>query len=124
MKKPLCSEDHVSYRLYIRVHQPVRIVAGALGSCNFPPGEYAYTGSARRNLQARIARHLSRKKKLHWHIDYLLIHPDVEVIGVDTSSIPECQWNQQLQGEIPIPGFGASDCQHHCGAHLKRMTKP
>jgi Uri superfamily endonuclease len=101
----------------------VRIVAGALGSCNFSPGEYTYTGSARRNLEARVARHLSGTKKLRWHIDYLLIHPDVEVISVETSPLPECHWNQQLQGSIPVPGFGASDCRNHCGSHLKVVRR-
>ncbi|WP_456447183.1 GIY-YIG nuclease family protein [Thiolapillus sp.] len=123
MDTPSFPENHISYRLHIRVQQPVRIVAGALGSCNFPPGEYAYTGSARRNLQARVARHLSQDKKLRWHIDYLLAHPQVEVTGVETSAIPECRWNRALQGSIPVPGFGASDCRSHCGSHLK-MIRP
>jgi len=96
-------------------------VAGALGSCNFTAGGYVYTGSARRNLAARIKRHLSASKTLRWHIDYLLADPDVEIIGVDTSSTPECQWNQQLSGGIPVSGFGASDCRKRCGAHLKSL---
>lgn len=116
-------EDHVSYQLHIRLHQDIRIVAGALGSCNFTAGGYVYTGSARRNLAARIRRHLSDKKKLRWHIDYLLSASGVEIMDVKTSSILECRWNQQLQGTIPIPGFGASDCRKHCGTHLKRVKK-
>jgi len=119
MNKPSYPEDHVSYQLHIRVHGNVRIVAGALGSCNFPAGHYVYTGSARRNLEARIARHLSASKKLRWHIDYLLAHPDVEILRVETSATPECRWNQQLEGSIPAPGFGASDCRRQCGSHLK-----
>lgn len=114
--------DHISYQLHIRIHEDIRIVAGALGSCNFTSGDYVYTGSAKRNLGARIQRHLSDKKKLRWHIDYLLASPEVEITAVETSSIPECQWNQQLPGKIPIPGFGASDCRKHCGTHLKRRS--
>jgi len=121
MKKPSYPEDHVSYQLHIRVRGNVRIVAGALGSCNFPAGHYVYTGSARRNLGARVARHLSDSKKLRWHIDYLLAHPEVEILRVETSAIPECRWNQQLAGSIPLPGFGASDCRRHCGSHLKYL---
>ncbi len=97
-------------------------MAGALGSCNFPAGHYVYTGSARRNLQARITRHLSTGKKLRWHIDYLLAHPDVEILRVETSAIPECRWNQQLEGRIPVAGFGASDCRNGCGSHLKLLS--
>ncbi|BAO45173.1 GIY-YIG nuclease family protein [Thiolapillus brandeum] len=121
MNQPVFPEDHISYQLHIRVHQQLRIVAGAMGSCNFFPGDYVYTGSARRNLKARVARHLSRNKTLRWHIDYLLAHPQVEITRVETSALPECQWNQQLRGSIPIPGFGASDCRSHCGSHLKRI---
>ncbi len=112
---------HISYRLHIHVRKDIRIVAGALGSCNFTAGDYVYTGSARRNLAARIKRHLSDNKKLRWHIDYLLADPNVDIIGVDTSHIPECQWNQQLSGGIPVSGFGASDCRKRCGAHLKSL---
>ncbi len=116
-------EDHISYQLHIRLHKDIRIVAGALGSCNFTAGDYVYTGSARRNLAARVRRHLSNTKKLHWHIDYLLAASGVEITAVKTSSIPECHWNQQLRGEIPVPGFGASDCRKHCGGHLKRVEQ-
>ncbi|WP_456379292.1 GIY-YIG nuclease family protein [Thiolapillus sp.] len=120
---PSYPAEHISYQLRIRIHQDIRIVAGALGCCNFTAGDYVYTGSARRNLAARIRRHLSDSKKLRWHIDYLLIHPAVEITHVKTSAIPECRWNQQLSGEIPIPGFGASDCRRHCGAHLKKAPR-
>jgi Uri superfamily endonuclease len=114
-------KNHISYQLHIRVHKNIRIVAGALGQCNFSAGHYIYTGSAKRNMDTRIKRHLSDEKKLRWHIDYLLIHPDVEVTSVDTFEKEECLLNQQVDGEIPAPGFGASDCRRHCGAHLKYL---
>ncbi|HID46778.1 MAG TPA: GIY-YIG nuclease family protein [Chromatiaceae bacterium] len=113
--------DHISYQLHIRLHQNIQIVAGALGSCNFVAGDYVYTGSAKRNLAARIRRHLAEEKKLRWHIDYLLAHPAAEIVSVETSAIPECQWNQQLPGVVPVRGFGASDCHRHCGSHLKKI---
>jgi len=112
---------HISYQLHIRINKDIRIVAGALGSCNFVAGDYVYTGSAKRNLAARIQRHLSDHKKLRWHIDYLLAHPAVEIVEVETSAIPECQWNQMLSGTVPCSGFGASDCRRHCGSHLKKI---
>jgi Uri superfamily endonuclease len=54
----------VSYQLVIEVPAPVRCVVGRLGEVEFPAGVYVYTGSARRDLEARIARHLRPNKKL------------------------------------------------------------
>lgn len=109
---------HVSYQLLIRVDDELEIDVGALGQHRFAAGHYVYTGSARRNLEARIRRHLSRDKRLRWHIDYLLIQPAVHILEVTTSAEPECAWNQSLCGTHPVPGFGASDCRKGCGAHL------
>lgn len=36
-----------------------------------PEGLYAYVGSAMNSLTGRLKRHLSRGKKIHWHIDQL-----------------------------------------------------
>ncbi len=54
----------VSYQLQIELTQAVSCTVGCLGLCHFPAGRDVYTGSARRNLEARIARHLAREKKL------------------------------------------------------------
>ena len=75
-----------------------------------------------RNIEARIRRHLSPLKKMHWHIDYLLAAPGVMVREVLRYSSPECAINRQLVGEIVVPGFGASDCRTGCISHLKRVT--
>ena len=50
----------------------MRFTVGGLGTFDFPAGCYVYTGSPKRNLHARVARHHSRGKRLRWHIDYLL----------------------------------------------------
>lgn len=47
----------VSYQLVIEVMRPRRIAIGRLGTFEFAAGTYVYTGSARRNFEARIARH-------------------------------------------------------------------
>lgn len=101
----------------------MRLAIGKLGIFDFPAGRYVYTGSARRNIEARIARHLRREKRLRWHIDYLLACPYTSVIAVERSEQPECLWNQQRQGQILIPNFGASDCRQGCGSHLQYMGK-
>lgn len=101
---------------------PVRVAVGRLGEFEFPAGRYCYTGSALRNLEARIRRHLSPVKKMHWHIDYLLAAPGVSVCAVRRFREGECTVNRRTAGDIPVPGFGASDCRAGCGSHLKRVA--
>ena len=108
-----------TYQLLIQVERAIRIRIGQFGEYAFPAGHYCYTGSAKRNLEARIARHLRKEKKLRWHIDYLLAAPCVTVLDVRLSGAPECELNQSVKGEILIPGLGASDCRSGCGSHLK-----
>ena len=58
------------YVLWLYLPRRVSLTVGKLGTFSFPPGVYAYSGSAQRHLQQRIARHRRAAKKLHWHIDY------------------------------------------------------
>lgn len=116
------STDHaapVTYQLTLHLPRPTRVQVGRLGTFDFPAGQYIYTGSARRALEARIRRHLSRAKRMHWHIDYLLAAPGVSVVAVTRSHAPECALNAATPGRIVAPGFGASDCRQGCGSHLK-----
>ncbi len=113
----------ISYRLRIRLARDAWIRVGALGRFRFPAGDYLYTGSARRNLEARIARHASRDKKPRWHIDYLLLHPAATLVAVERSSLPECEWHRTAPGAAIVPGFGASDCRAGCGSHLHLIAR-
>jgi len=113
--------SETSYQLLIDVSQPLRCVIGRLGEFDFPPGLYVYTGSAKRNLEARVARHIRHDKRLHWHIDYLLTSPSVRVVGVVRSLRAECALNRASRGRVLAVGFGASDCRADCGAHLKYL---
>ncbi len=110
---------YITYQLLIEVVCPVRFTIGRLGKFAFPAGRYIYTGSARRNFEARIARHLRPEKTLRWHIDYLLAARNVRVVGVRRYVEDECAINRATPGSVPIPGFGASDCRAGCGSHLK-----
>lgn len=112
-----------TYQLSIHLSRSVSIQVGRLGRFTFPAGDYVYTGSAKRNLIARVRRHLSNEKKLRWHIDYLLASRYAKVKHVSLSSRPECQCNQAVLGEVVVKGFGASDCQALCGSHLKLSQK-
>lgn len=110
-----------SYQLLIEVSRPLRCTIGRLGEFDFPAGRYVYSGSAKRGLDARIARHLRREKPLRWHIDYLLRAPGVRVVNVIRSRRGECALNRAVRGRVPAAGFGASDCGAGCGAHLKYL---
>jgi Uri superfamily endonuclease len=113
----------VSYQLTITVARPLTVTVGRLGTFHLQAGRYVYTGSARRNLEARIARHLRREKTLRWHIDYLLTAPGVRIVDVHRSRRAECALNRVVGGSIPVPGFGASDCRSRCGSHLKYLGR-
>lgn len=112
---------HQTYQLLIDISQPVTVVIGRLGCFDFPAGQYLYTGSALRNFEARIARHCSGSKKLHWHIDYLLSAPGVRISEVLRHRDAECVVNRRTRGELTVLGFGSSDCRSGCGSHLKRV---
>lgn len=99
----------ITYCLHLYLKKTVTICIGKKGPFLFETGYYVYVGSARRNIEQRIARHLREKKRKFWHIDYLL--PYVQVRSVWTSSLPEEAIAEVLACdlEIPIPKFGASD---------------
>lgn len=117
----MVGEAHRTYQLLIEVTRTVSVQIGRLGCFEFVAGNYVYTGSALRNFEARIRRHQSAVKKMHWHIDYLLAAPGVHVREVLRYTEAECGINQRVVGSIPIPGFGATDCRAGCGSHLKRL---
>ncbi|MFN4148119.1 MAG: GIY-YIG nuclease family protein [Rhodocyclaceae bacterium] len=108
-----------TYQLLIEIAQPLRLRVGRLGEADFPAGRYVYTGSARRNFEARVDRHLRREKTLRWHIDYLLAAPGVRIVGVRRFAESECAINRATPGSVLVSGFGASDCRAGCGSHLK-----
>lgn len=95
------------------------IEVGSLGILNFKKGYYLYTGSAMKNLSARIKRHLSSKKKIRWHIDYLLPHlGNIKAIPIRTSQKYECFLADSVKSiaSESIKNFGSSDCS--CLSHL------
>ena len=113
--------DFITYQLAITLSEPARVAVGRLGVFDFPAGRYIYTGSARRALEARIARHLRKEKTLRWHIDYLLAAPQARITGVKKDTAGECALNRSTAGRVLVAGFGASDCRAGCGSHLKYL---
>ena len=91
---------------------------GALGELHLE-GIYAYTGTAQRNLHSRIKRHLSKDKKLHWHIDYIISKAKwIKVyIKEKAKKQKECETAKKLSKKFKgIKNFGSSDCK--CTSHL------
>ena len=109
------------YHLLIHLPQDTDLVVGKLGNFHFQAGYYVYTGSALGGLEPRVSRHLRLKKRLHWHIDYLLQHAQViDVVKHQTTERLECNFNEKVlslpDSRIPVKGFGSSDCK--CLSHL------
>lgn len=110
-----------AYQLHLRLDKSVRVRVGKLGTFLFPAGRYVYTGSALNGLEKRIERHFRKQKKLHWHIDFLLQHAQIEsVTVVETDERIECELNLRVlnreNARVVVKGFGSSDCR--CPAHL------
>jgi len=84
----------------------------------FKPGYYAYVGSALGGVEKRVERHFTQEKKLHWHIDHLLLHAKaVDFLAAKTEERKECAVAEGLAKQSPgIDGFGSSDCK--CETHL------
>jgi Uri superfamily endonuclease len=99
----------ISYQLVIEVRSRVRCSVGRLGVVDFAAGTYVYSGSARRNFEARLARHARATKRPRWHIDTLLAAPGVRIVKIVRSGRAECRLNQSVKGTVLVPGFGASD---------------
>ena len=113
------------YLLFLRVKRDLRMRVGSLGVIDFKEGLYVYVGSAQNNLEKRVRRHLSREKKVRWHIDYLTLSGSVDVVAVCAYELGreyECiiaSYLQEISEEV-VGGFGCSDCE--CRSHLFRMS--
>ena len=108
------------YQLVIRLKKSQLIAIGRRGRYLFPAGYYVYTGSGRRGLESRIARHLRKEKKLRWHIDYLLLFGHVLEVKRYGADQGECELSRRVEGlpgsRVVVQGFGSSDCR--CRTHL------
>ena len=112
-------QNRGNYLLILHLDVDRQIEVGAMGAVFFKKGYYIYVGSAKRNLSQRVNRHLRRRKKFFWHIDYLREHADAcSAIPIRSSVNLEHELAKSL-GAIAawqIRGFGSSDCS--CPTHL------
>ena len=114
-----------TYVLFLRFPQGAAAEVGSLGRVELPPGDYCYVGSARGGLDQRVGRHLSREKRIRWHIDRLtMICDDMSAMETEDPEITECMLAHAMLdiGNTPaVRGFGCSDCS--CGTHLFRIDR-
>ena len=111
--------------LIIENRADAEVEIGKIGRIEFKKGFYAYVGSALSGLERRIERHLravGKNKKLHWHIDYFLSCPTVEVkevVFAETDARKECEIASKMNLDRvleSIKNFGCTDCS--CKSHL------
>ena len=120
------------YSIGIELEEPIE-VSIRRKPFRLEAGTYVYTGSAlgrSNNLHARIVRHLSRRKKTHWHIDQISESEHASILFVvfsETLQKRECTVNNSIakitRAKSPVPGFGSSDCRSKCGSHLLSLEK-
>ncbi|MFD1686336.1 GIY-YIG nuclease family protein [Halobellus litoreus] len=118
-----------SYVLVYSLGSAATMTVGALGAATFPPGTYAYVGSAfGSNGLGRVDRHRrvasGDHDVTHWHIDYFGSNPDAtldSVVAVPREDV-ECRLATEIADRrspavsAPLEGFGASDCA--CATHF------
>lgn len=111
---------HTIYAVFFTISSDVTVEVGKLGTFLFPSGNYIYVGSAKRNIQSRIRRHMQMEKRKRWHIDYIRPYGEITHVQTYSSELSECERAQQLlqqyKGTWLVKKFGSSDC--HCFSHL------
>ncbi|MEM4734555.1 MAG: GIY-YIG nuclease family protein [Candidatus Thorarchaeota archaeon] len=120
------------YILIIEVVNDSDIDVGALGTVKLRHGTWLYVGSAMgtgsSSLEGRIRRHLSRDKKMHWHIDRLVPgYGSVRAVVSAWTPIPtERRIAAALRDDPNIQpgpvGFGCSDMGGRSSTHLYRVV--
>ncbi len=113
-------KDKVSYVLFMRVRKSFFCEVKRLGKVNFKRGYYIYVGSSPlRTVNSRILRHMRRKKRLFWHIDFLTSSKLCKIREIYVFRYRECSLAHALVREgfrVAREKFGSSDC--NCPSHL------
>ncbi len=115
-------KDSGCYILILRLDRPAEIQIGNLGRVDFRQGYYLYVGSAKKRLTSRLQRHSRKRKRLHWHIDYLREKARFHAaLPIREPGQSECEISEALEkiSNRAVKGFGSSDCG--CKGHLFAM---
>jgi len=101
-----------SYLLFINVPKNIE-VNSKRSRWIIEPGLYVYIGSAMATLTGRVKRHLTEKKKKHWHIDFLTSKSRIILaILLPSKSKKEEEISRFVNRfGTPISGFGSTDCK-------------
>jgi sugar fermentation stimulation protein A len=108
--------------LILHIPRDITISVGSLGPVLFSGGYYIYVGSAKKNLTMRVERHLRKRKKFFWHVDYLRNYAETCIALPIRSHKPlehEVAFAVSKIADWSVPGFGSSDC--YCETHLFAM---
>ncbi len=103
------------YLLIIEITKPLTIAIRNTGY-KLEPGYYIYVGSAwgSGGLKSRIARHIKKDKKIHWHIDKITSTPFTAVKTICLLPGAPAHYESSIASTLLtkldfIPGFGSSD---------------
>ncbi len=116
-----------AYWLLVALSRSLPLAGTSLGPAVLGPGHYLYCGSAYGpgGLRARLGRHLRADKTPRWHADRLTLAGRVQGLGLLPGGT-ECALVKDFRRrdglEVPVPGFGSSDCRR-CPAHLLRLSE-
>ncbi len=114
-----------AYALLIELKQHLTLPIARLSNPTLKSGRYVYCGSANGpgGLAARIKRHLSRDKTIHWHVDHLTLAGEIVDVYWQTR-LSECEMLERISltpnADFPVAGFGSSDCKI-CPSHLSSV---
>lgn len=111
-----------AYILLVRLDMPLTVSLPRVRAATLAPGLYLYCGSAKGpgGLRARLARHMRRGKKPHWHIDRLTEAGAALGAWVESGG-DECALVARLAHlPVPLDSFGSSDCPR-CRSHLLHL---
>ncbi len=117
--------DRGSYIAVLKNERPKTISVGSLGGIRFKKGYYVYVGSALGSLSRRVHRHGLKRKKLHWHIDYISpSHMSIEkTYLIRRGDRIESALVKRLEPHCAtsVRGFGATDSSRP--SHLLYFTE-
>nr|WP_321497128.1 DUF123 domain-containing protein [uncultured Methanolobus sp.] len=105
--------------------------AGSLKNIEFSKGYHVYVGSALgsgglKRLKRHVLLSLEKNKKPRWHVDYLSVSQEFELVSVVysiTDKPVECELAEKLMSGLKdsVRGFGAGDCS--CSSYLLYSKK-
>lgn len=111
---------HTRYAVFFFMEEDRTLAIGKLGTYHFLKGRYIYIGSAKKNILARVNRHLKVDKVFRWHFDYLRPYGTITEVKSFDDKVGECELAECLKSRYlatyPMKKFGSSDCS--CYSHL------